>query len=127
REKIVNYASRRNVIVVDESKISTRLGEKWSVPIEVLSFAHRTTARVLSSLGELRLRSKEGAPLRTDSGHFIYDLATGPIEDPFELDQRIRAIPGVVETGLFCGRADVVLVATPAGVRVLTRGHGGAS
>lgn len=121
REKIVNYASRKNVIVVDESKLSTRLGEKWSVPIEVLYFAHQATARVLGEFGPLVLRSKEGAPVLTDSGNFIYDLACGPIEEPKELDQRVRAVPGVVETGLFCGRADVVLVATPSGVRELTR------
>jgi ribose 5-phosphate isomerase A len=121
REKIVNFASSKNVIVVDESKISTRLGEKWSVPIEVLSFAHLTTARALRAWGALTLRSKDGKPVRTDSGHFIYDLAAGPIDDPAELDRKLRAVPGVVETGLFCGRADIVLVATPTGVRELRR------
>lgn len=121
REKIVNQASRMNVIVVDESKLSERLGEKWHVPVEVLSFAHEATRKALSQLGVPTLRLREGKAVRTDSNNVIYDLRCGVIDEPAALDQRIRAIPGVVETGLFCGRADLVLVATEAGVRKLRR------
>lgn len=121
REKIVNHASRMNIIVVDESKLSERLGEKWHVPVEVLSFAHATTAQALAAFGRPTLRHKDGLLVRTDSGNVIYDLATGPIQAPSDLDARLRAIPGVVETGLFCNRVDVVLVASPRGVRKLTR------
>jgi ribose 5-phosphate isomerase A len=121
REKIVNYASRKNVIVVDESKLSQKLGEKWHVPVEVLAFAHEATQKALAPLGTPVLRKKDGELVRTDSGNVIYDLSCGVIENPTELDFKIRAIPGVVETGLFCGRADVVLVASPSGVRELSR------
>jgi ribose 5-phosphate isomerase A len=121
REKIVNHASRKIVIVVDDSKLSTKLGEKWHVPIEVLSFAHEATKKALSTLGVPTLRHKEGEVVRTDSGNLIYDLSCGVIEAPSELDGRLRSIPGVVETGLFCGRADVVLVATSSGVKQLTK------
>jgi len=121
REKIVNYAAKRNVIIVDASKLSSRLGERWSVPIEVLPFAHLTTRGHLSRAGTPVLRHRDGAVVRTDAGNVIYDLATGPIEDPGALDRRLRAIPGVVETGLFVGRADVVLVADGTGVRRLQR------
>jgi ribose 5-phosphate isomerase A len=121
REKIVNYAAKRNVIIVDGSKLSRRLGERWSVPIEVLPFAHGTTHAHLSRLGTPVLRRRDGAIVRTDAGNMIYDLATGPIEDPGALDRRLRAIPGVVETGLFVRRADVVLVADAAGVKRLER------
>jgi ribose 5-phosphate isomerase A len=121
REKIVNYSSARNVIIVDESKLSTKLGEKWSVPIEVLAFAHLATRDKLARHGTPKQRQKDGAPFRTDSGNYIYDLATGPIDEPASLDARLRGIPGVVETGLFVGRADVVLVAGENGVRRLTR------
>ncbi|HTB74038.1 MAG TPA: ribose-5-phosphate isomerase RpiA [Polyangiaceae bacterium] len=120
REKIVNYASKRNVIIVDASKMSSRLGERWPVPIEVLPFANLTTRAHLARLGKPVLRSRDGAIVRTDSGNLIYDLATGPIQDPGALDRQLRAIPGVVETGLFVGRADVVLVADASGVRRLT-------
>jgi ribose 5-phosphate isomerase A len=116
REKIVNYSSRRNVIIVDASKLSRRLGERWAVPVEVLAFAHLATRDHLARLGTPALRVRDGAPFSTDSGNRIYDLACGPIADPRALDAALRAIPGVVETGLFIGRADVVLVAGETGV-----------
>lgn len=121
REKIVNAASRLNVIVVDESKLSSQLGSRWPVPVEVLAFGHRATARALSRWGEARLRLRDGAPWLTDAGNYLYDVHVGTIETPSRLDSEIRAIPGVVETGLFCARADVVLVATAGGVRELRR------
>jgi ribose 5-phosphate isomerase A len=117
REKIVNYASRRNVIIVDESKLSPRLGEKWPVPTEVLPFGHAATARRLEALGRPVLRVKDGAVVRTDAGNFLYDVRMEPIASPAEMEARMRSIPGVVEVGLFVGRADVVIVAGPDGVR----------
>lgn len=117
REKIVNFSSRRNVIIVDDTKLSRHLGEKWAVPVEVLPFAHLATKAHLARLGAPTLR---GAPYRTDAGNFIYDVKCGPISDVAALDRAMRSIPGVVETGLFVGRADVVLVAGADGVRRLT-------
>ena len=117
REKIVNGASRKNVIVVDESKLSARIGEKWPVPIEVLPFAHKTTQANLARYGTPTLRMHGDVPLRTDSGNFIYDLAAGPIHEPSVLEMDLRALPGVVETGLFVDRADIILVAGLHGVR----------
>jgi ribose 5-phosphate isomerase A len=121
REKIVNYASARNVVIVDASKMSGRLGEKWPVPIEVLPFAHLATKAHLARLGAPLLRSRDGTVVHTDAGNLIYDLRTDPIDDPGALDRALRAIPGVVETGLFVGRADLVLVAGPEGVRRIAR------
>jgi len=62
REKIVNYSSRRNVIVVDETKLSQQLGEKWPVPIEVLPFAYLATRAHLAKHGEPVLRERDGKP-----------------------------------------------------------------
>lgn len=121
REKIVNYASRRNVVIVDATKLSTRLGEKHAIPVEVLPFAHKTTSSHLAPFGIPRLRVEAGRPVRTDAGNLLYDLAVEPIDDPAALDWGLRAIPGVVETGLFLGRADVVLVADRGEVRRLER------
>lgn len=121
REKIVNRSSRKNIIVVDESKLSHRLGDKRQVPVEVLVFGHRATAQALYALGEPQLRIVAGEPVRTDAGNYIYDLHTGLIQNPAQLDQMLQTLPGVVETGLFCGRADLVLVATPDGVRTIAR------
>jgi ribose 5-phosphate isomerase A len=119
REKIVNYAAKRNVIIVDASKLSAQLGERWAVPIEVLPFAHGTTRAHLARLGTPVLRRRGDEVVRTDAGNLIYDLAAGPIRDPRGLDDRLHRIPGVVETGLFVGRADVVLVADDLAVRRL--------
>jgi ribose 5-phosphate isomerase A len=121
REKVVNFASRRNVIVVDETKLSEHLGEKWPVPVEVVRFAHVQTATRLGAIGRPMLRIKEGVPFVTDSGHFIYDVACGPLVDPYATEAAMRAIPGVVATGLFLGRADVVIVAKASGVERLVR------
>jgi ribose 5-phosphate isomerase A len=121
REKIVNFASKRNVIIVDASKMSDRLGQRWPVPIEVLPFAHGTTRAHLARLGNPVLRVKNGVVVHTDSGNPIYDLGAGPITDPGALDRTLRTIPGVVETGLFVGRADVVIVAAEQGVQRLVR------
>lgn len=121
REKIVNYASRKNVIVVDASKLSRRLGDVWKLPVEVVPFAHQQTARLLGALGEPTLRAREGGVVKTDSGNVIYDLKFAPTDDPRALEAALVAIPGVVETGFFLGRADVVIVAGPEGVRRLGR------
>ncbi|HEX5078545.1 MAG TPA: ribose-5-phosphate isomerase RpiA [Geminicoccaceae bacterium] len=121
REKIVNFAARRNVIIVDDSKLSSRLGEKRKVPVEVLPFGAKTTEAALGKLGTPQLRQQDGAPYRTDSGNLIYDLGVGPIDDPQALDARLHTLPGVVETGLFLGRVDVVVVASAGGIRRLTR------
>lgn len=122
REKIVNEAARLNVIVVDESKLSERLGEQWKVPIEVLAFARRSTERALGRIAPVTLRERAGAPWLTDAGNYLYDLAVGVIDEPADLESRLSKIPGVVDSGLFVGRADIVLVAGAGGVRRLERG-----
>ncbi len=121
REKIVNHAARINIIVVDESKLSVRLGERWAVPVEVLPFGAQNTRRSLERHGDVRLRERAGRPFQTDSGNIIFDVRAGVIADPGALDRALRSIPGVVETGLFVSRADVVVVAGTGGVRQLRR------
>jgi ribose 5-phosphate isomerase A len=120
REKMVNFASKRNVIIVDHTKISKRLGERWPVPLEVLPFAHLQTRRLLEAHGRPVRRERAGKPWITDAGNFIYDLATGPIADPAALDRALKSIPGVVETGLFVGRANLVIVAGESGISRLS-------
>ena len=121
REKIVNRAAKRNVIVVDDSKLSRRLGEKWRVPVEVLPFGRLATRQRLEELGTATERVRDGKPFMTDSSNYIYDLAVGVIDDAAAMEARLGLIPGVVESGLFVGRADVVLVAGPGGVQTLTK------
>jgi ribose 5-phosphate isomerase A len=121
REKIVNFASKTNVIIVDGSKLSARLGEKRAIPVEVLVFGHLTTAHALEVFGTPTLRRRDGAPVITDSGNYIYDIAVTPLAEPHTVDLALRQVPGVVETGLFCGRADWVIVAEAAEIRQLSR------
>jgi ribose 5-phosphate isomerase A len=121
REKIVNYAAKSNVIVVDGGKLSGRLGEKHPIPLEILPFAHGTTRKHLARYGTPTLRERGGQPVRTDAGNLLCDLSVRPVDDPAALDRALRAIPGVVETGLFVARADVVIVADAHGVRRLQR------
>jgi ribose 5-phosphate isomerase A len=116
REKVINHASKFNIIIVDDSKLSKQLGEKWPVPVEVLSFGHESTRAHLEQLGKVSLRLRQGSPWITDAGNFIYDVNLGAIANPTAADSALRAIPGVVETGLFVGRAQCVLVASESGV-----------
>ena len=122
REKIVNHASALNIIVADDSKLSQQLGEKWPVPVEVLAFGHQATLDRLRELAPTELRLRGGQPLLTDAGNYIYDVKFGPLASPATTDARLRAIPGVVETGLFIQRAQRVLIAGPSGVRALEPG-----
>jgi ribose 5-phosphate isomerase A len=102
REKIVASASRRVVIIVDESKLSEKLN--IAVPVEVLPFACGFVMRRLNEIAsEVKLRESEGkvGPLVTDNGNFILDCYFGEIKKPEELEETINSIPGVVENGIF--------------------------
>jgi ribose 5-phosphate isomerase A len=120
-EKIVAAASRRLAIVVDNLKLVDRLGARTPVPVEVIAFGLEATQAALESIGaSARLRqSTTGEPFITDSGNRILDCNFGPIADPATLEERIRRVVGVVESGLFIGRASVVFVADPNGVHRL--------
>ncbi len=129
REKIVAAASRRLAIIVDGAKLVDRLGTRAPVPVEVVAFGLEATGAALEGLGaSARLRlSSAGQPFVTDSGNRILDCSFGPIADPALLEERIRRVVGVVESGLFIGRADPVFVADAAGVHRLdsARAHRG--
>jgi ribose 5-phosphate isomerase A len=120
REKIVAQASRREIIIVDESKLSPALGTHWAVPVEVIPFGWRTQAAYLESLGaKVRLRPGDTAeePFKTDQGNLILDCNFGPIGDPVSLGARMDARTGIVAHGLFLGLATDVIVAGAAGIR----------
>ena len=123
REKIVAQASRREIIVVDESKLSRALGTRWSVPVEVTPFGWRTQSAYLESLGAQPTRrlDEDGTPFKTDQGNFILDSDFGPISDPGQLAARLNERAGIVEHGLFLELATDVIVAGGEGVRHLRR------
>ena len=122
REKIVAEASRMEIILVGEEKLVQVLGSRGIVPVEIVPFAAGFCARRLTGLGgRPQLRMKDGKAVRTDNGNNIIDCGVEPLVDPRQFDLDVRAIPGVVGTGLFLGIADLVLVGTATGVRELRR------
>jgi len=130
REKLVWRASRRCVVIADESKRVEKLG-KSPLPVEVVAFGHLSTAARIDGAVKARgiaatatLRSVAGEPVRTDGGNVIYDLSCGSIDDPDALASALKAITGVVEHGLFLGLAAEALIGTSGGVVVLHPGEG---
>jgi ribose 5-phosphate isomerase A len=122
REKLVAAASRRFVVVIDESKLVRELGV-GVLPVEVLAFLWRTTAERITALGvSLVVRGGEEAPYITDNGNLILDLTVPDgIKDPAALGIELKKITGVVEHGLFVGMADTVMVANGDGPKAIGR------
>lgn len=117
REKIVAQASRRQIIVVDESKRVPLLGTSWPVPIEVIPFGWQTQMGYLNSLGAepvLRL-SDNRQPYRTDQGNYIIDANFGPIEQPGVIAGLLEGRSGIVEHGLFLNLATDLVVSGAGG------------
>jgi ribose 5-phosphate isomerase A len=112
-EKIVESAADRFVVVVDESKLVQRLGEKAPVPVEVVPFGWRSLLPHFASAGARpELRMSGDSPFMTDGGHHIVDCHfDGGIDDAAATAVRLRARAGVVETGMFIGMATCVVVA----------------
>jgi ribose 5-phosphate isomerase A len=122
REKVVAQASRREVIVVDDSKPSPQLGTKMSLPVEVLQFACAVERAYLEALGAtVTTRGGDAAPYVSDEGNWILDAAFGPIADVDRLSARLHERAGIVEHGLFVGLASDVLIAGPDAVEHRTR------
>lgn len=125
REKIVAQASQREIIVVDESKLSRALGTRWPVPVEVAPFGWGSQIAYLESLGAtVALREEADAtPFITDQGNMILDCNFGPISAPSRLAAKLNERAGIVEHGLFVGLATDVIVASADGISHLKRGE----
>ncbi|RAQ95381.1 ribose-5-phosphate isomerase RpiA [Thermogemmatispora tikiterensis] len=123
REKVVASASRRFVVIADVTKQVPLLGLHVPLPIETVPFALTPVRRRLEALGaEARLRQRDGQPFYTDNGNLILDCYfPDGIADPGELENRLRRIVGVVETGLFLHMTTEALIAGPGGITHLAR------
>jgi len=123
REKIVAQASRREIIVVDETKLSPTLGIQWPLPVEVTQFGWRSQERFLKSLGArvMLRRGDGGSPFNTDQGNLILDCDFGAMSEPDDLAVQLNERAGIVEHGLFIGLASEVIVGTTGGIRHLER------
>ena len=128
REKIVAAASATMIVIADESKFVPVLG-RFPLPIEVVPFGLTATKRAVETAaaragapGETALRHrKDGHVFVTDGGHWIIDAKLGQIPDPKGLADRLAAIPGVVEHGLFIGLAHAAVLAGSSGIRIVER------
>jgi ribose 5-phosphate isomerase A len=123
REKMVAQATRREIIIVDESKLSPALGTRSPVPVEVVRFGLRAQVAYLEDLGARVAvrRTADGAPYETDQGNLILDCSFDPIADPAQLARRLESRAGIVEHGLFLGLATEVVVAGANGIQHLKR------
>lgn len=118
KEKIVAASAKQFVVMVDHTKRVPVLGGSFPLPIEVIPFGWGSTARKIEALTKSRvvLRERNGVPFKTESGNLIVDVRIDRIDQPWDLEISLNKIPGVVETGLFVNRTDVLIVGTPQGV-----------
>ncbi|MCK5087556.1 MAG: ribose 5-phosphate isomerase A [Melioribacteraceae bacterium] len=123
REKIIAQASDRNIIIVDESKLSENLGQKWAVPVEIIPFAFEVENKFLQSIGavtKLR-REKNGEIYITDEGNYIIDANFGIIDNPTNLAVMLESRAGIVEHGLFIDTTALLIVSTVNGIKEIKR------
>lgn len=127
REKIIAFNSKKMIVIADDTKKVSKLGE-FRLPIELIKFEHKITInRVLEKLenigysGTAELRVINGNPFTTDSENLIYDLSIGLIEEPAIIDNLLNSIPGVVENGLFVDMANIVIIGEKNGVKIIEK------
>jgi ribose 5-phosphate isomerase A len=118
KEKIVAASAKQFIVLVDHTKRVSVLGGSFPLPVEVIPFGWGNTARKIEGLTQSRvvLRERNGSPFYTEAGHVILDVHLARIDHPRELEIALNMIPGVVESGLFVGRTDMLIVGTPNGV-----------
>lgn len=123
REKIVAAASKKFIVVADESKQVKLLGTKAPLPVEVSPFGWEVLPAKLEKLGAKPVLRKAdtGKAYVTDGGNFILDCRFNGISNPAELERGLKSVVGVIETGLFIGMASEVIIAAEGGVKVLKR------
>lgn len=121
REKLVAAASKQFIVVADESKLVKNLGN-FPLPVEIVRFAWETTEKRITDFGiEPTLRLKDNEPFVSDNGNYILDCRCGQIENAADLHARLKAMVGVVETGLFIGMTETVIVGGAKGARLVSR------
>lgn len=121
REKIVDAHADKLIIIADESKMVKGLGE-FPLPIEVLPFGWQLAAEKIAEFGATPvLRKRDGGVFISDNGNYILDCAFKTISDPAQLHKALKQLLGVVETGLFIGMANVVIIAGTDGIKVLEK------
>lgn len=122
REKVIAAAAARFVVISDDSKLVGALGSTFDIPLEVAQFGLGITTAAVQEMGRPQLRIAGDAPVVTDNGNFIIDLAVDPIRDAAAFDMALHMIPGVLATGIFVDIAAVAYVAGSNGIRRIEAG-----
>lgn len=117
REKKLASIAAHRIYAIDSEKQVPVLGNTW-LPVEVLPYGWRFTLAAIGRTigGEVRVRQQGAGPLRSDNGNYLADGRVGSIAEPAQVERMLRAIPGVIETGLFVDFADLVIVSDGASV-----------
>jgi ribose 5-phosphate isomerase A len=125
REKIVASASKRMIVIADETKLVQRLGSRVAVPVEIVKFGWQATQEKIRKLGgNPFMRMARGKrPFVTDGGNYVLDCAFGGMENPKETAHHLDHVVGAIEHGLFLGFTREVLVGEAGGVKVLKSGE----
>ena len=119
REKIIAHASKRLVIVADESKLVSVLGTTFALPVEVLQFGWEATQTAINNIcGKSTMRYSGENPFLSDNGNYILDCRFDMIRQPAQIELQLNNLPGVVENGLFVSRADKAIIGTTSGVEI---------
>ena len=119
REKIIAHASKRLVIVADESKLVSVLGTTFALPVEVLQFGWEATQTAINNIcGKSTMRYSGEKPFLSDNGNYILDCRFDMIRQPAQIELQLNNLPGVVENGLFVSRADKAIIGTTSGVEI---------
>lgn len=120
REKVIDAMAKRFVVLVDDSKLVSYLGETFKLPVEVDKFNWLLIAKEIErSKGVTAIRRMvDDVPFITDNGNYILDLVLNKDIEPFAMHEYLIHLIGVLETGYFLDVTDQVIVGTPSGVQV---------
>ncbi len=113
KEKILAKASQQFVVLVDQSKLVNHIGEKFSIPIEVMPFAWQLVKNNLEAIGgsgDLRLNANKDNVAVTAHGSLVLDISFDANINASQLNEHLNGLPGVVEHGIFINLASTILI-----------------
>ena len=120
REKFVDSLTKKFIVVVDESKLVSRLGS-FPLPVEMIPFGWEVSVKAIERLGGTPiLRKKDGETFVSDNGNYIVDCHFSTIHQPASLHTQLKQLLGVVETGLFTDMTDLLIIGGTDGTKVIT-------
>jgi ribose 5-phosphate isomerase A len=119
REKIIDYTAEKFIVIADDSKLVKHIGEEFPVPIEVIPFVWKFIKKKLEVSGDVVLRNKDKKTYVTDNGNYILDVHFDKISDPVKLEDELKRMQGVIESGIFTKKPDKIIVGKPGSATIL--------